>query len=172
MLLICTSDIFIVNAASLGVVIGIVTMISLATFAAGSIPPLPLAYNESTITVKEACNSPAIDLGLVVKDQAGSIVKQTTVGTPVLIEGSVDMDCLQCQDDSRVILFEVRDKEGVTTFLAWQMFSAEDFDDRLAAGASWMPEKTGNYEIRFFTIACLNYSGVLPHVVTYEITVV
>ena len=156
---------------AIGAALGILTTMSLAAFAAGSIYHSP-AFVESTITVKEAGDEPSIDLILTVKDQTGNIIEQTAAGTQVLIEGSTIIDRLQCQDDSRVMLFEVRDEEGVTTFLAWQMFSAEDSDDRIAAGASWIPDKPGNLEVRSFAIACLNYSGVFPHVTTYEITVV
>lgn len=156
---------------AVGAIVGILAMTSLATFAAGSIYPSP-AIVESTITVKEAGDEPSIDLVLTVKDQAGNIIKQTAAGTQVLIEGSTIIDRLQCQDDSRVMLFEVRNEEGVTTFLAWQTFSAQDLGDRIAAGASWIPDKPSTYEVRSFAIACLNYSGVFPHVVSYEITVV
>lgn len=65
---------------------------------------------ETTINVKKACDSPVIDSELVVKDQAGNVIKQTTVGIQVLIEGSVIMDCFQYPDDSQTTIFEVRDK--------------------------------------------------------------
>ncbi|MGI0049925.1 MAG: hypothetical protein ACREAW_10325, partial [Nitrososphaera sp.] len=156
---------------AIGAVVGILAMISLTTFAAGSIYPSP-AFVESTITVKEAGDEPSIDLVLTIKNQTGNIIKQTAAGTELLIEFSTIIYRLLCQDDSRVMLFEVRDEEGVTTFLAWQMFSAQDLGDRIAAGASWIPDRPGTYEVRSFAIACLNYSGVFPHVASYEITVV
>ena len=126
---------------------------------------------ETTISVKEACDGPVIDPDVVVKDQAGNIITETTVGTQVSIEGSVTMDCFQYADDSQTIIFEVRYEQDITTYLAWQMLS-EDSGGQITAGVSWTPDKPGKYEVRFFPIVCLSCPMVLSNVVTYEITVV
>lgn len=126
---------------------------------------------ETTINVKEACDGPVIDAELVVKDQAGNVIKQTTVGTQVLIEGTVYMECIDYPDNSRITLFEVRTKEGITTYFAWQKFP-EYTDGQMAAGLSWTPDKPGEYKVRLFPVVCLNCPMVLNKVVTYEITVV
>jgi hypothetical protein len=125
---------------------------------------------EATITVSEACDDPAIDLKLAVKDQAGNIIKQTTAHTQVFIEGTVNFNCNKSAE-SPIVLFEVRDGEGITTYLAWQRFSGES-SGQVISGSSWTPDRPGIYEVRFFYIACLSCPMVLNPVVTYEITVI
>ena len=126
---------------------------------------------ETTINVKEACNGPVIDAEVVVKDQAGNVIKQTTVGTQVLIEGTVSMECVDHPDASRITLFEIRTKEGITTYLAWQKFPIYT-SGQMAAGLSWTPDEPGEYEVRLFPVFCLNCPMVPSKIVTYEITVV
>jgi hypothetical protein len=83
------------------------------------------------------------------------------------------MDCFQYPDESQVVLFEVRDKEGITTYLAWQrLAAAEDLGRQIVASTSWTPDKPSTYETRLFAIVCLSCRGVLSHVATYEITVI
>lgn len=125
---------------------------------------------ETTINVKEACNGPVIDAEVVVKDQAGNVITETTVGTQVSIEGTVSMACIDHHEDSRITLFEVRTKEGITTFLAWQTIS-EYSDGQIIISQSWTPDKPGEYEVRLFSPVCLRCPMVLSNVVTYEITV-
>jgi hypothetical protein len=108
---------------------------------------------------------------LAVKDRAGNVVTQTTVGTQVLIEGTVDLDCNSSPGDPPVAIFEVRDAEGMTDYLAWQTISVES-GEQITTGLSWMPERPGVYDVRFFPIVCLNCPMVLNKVVIYEITVV
>ena len=83
----------IAKAASAGSVIGALAVISLTGFSNASV----LApYSESTIPVKESevfCTYNNIDPAVVVKDQTGNIITQTTVNTQVLIEATVNLDC-------------------------------------------------------------------------------
>jgi hypothetical protein len=124
----------------------------------------------TTITVREPCDGPVIEPELVVKDQAGNVIKQTTVGTQVLIEGSVFLDCIQYPDDSQTTIFEVRDEEGITTYFAWQIILEDS--KQIVTGVSWTPDAPGKYEVRFFPIVCLICPMVLSKVVEYEIIVV
>jgi len=171
----CTMLLFLPDAAGL---LPRLTGLALASVLAAAILSPVLAADaailstvaETTINVKEACDGPVIDAELVVKDQAGNVIKQTTVGTQVLIEGSVFMDCFQYPDDSQTTIFEVRDEQGITTYIAWQIISKDS--EQIVAGVSWTPDKPGNYEVRFFPIVCLSCPMVLSNVVTYEITVV
>jgi len=153
-----------------GSVIGILTIVSLAGFANASI----LApYSESTITVKESevyCTYNNINPAVVVKDQAGNIITQTTVNTQVLIEATVNLDC-NTADEPLTTIIEVRDKQGSTTYLAWQMVPISS-SQQIITGLSWMPDKPGEYDVRFFPMVCLQCPMVLSHIVTYKITVV
>jgi hypothetical protein len=130
---------------------------------------------ETVITVKEKevlCDGvPLIDADLVVKDQADNIITGTTVGTQVLIEGIVLIDCVDSVKEPRTTIFEIRDKDDITTFLAWQTISGYS-DEQIVVSQSWTPDKPGKYEVRFFPLVCLNCPMVLNKVVTYEITVV
>ena len=113
------------------------------------------AVQESIITVKEKeinCNSSRVHSALAVKDQAGNAITQTTVGTQVYIEGIVNLDC-NTSGGSPIALFEVRDEEDTTVYLAWQTFPIDT--GQITIGSSWMPDKPGNYEERFFPITCL-----------------
>lgn len=126
---------------------------------------------ETTVTVREPCNGPVVDPEVVVKDLAGNIITETYVGAQVSIEGTVLFDCVDfANEDQRITLFEVRTKEGITTFIAWQVI--EYTDGRVVAGQSWTPDKPGEYEVRLFSPVCLNCPMVLSNVVAYEITVI
>jgi hypothetical protein len=126
---------------------------------------------KTTISVKEACAGSAVDASVVVKDQAGNIIVETTVGTQVSIEGTVFIDCVNYIDgEPQITFFEVRDEEGMTTFLAWQRIS-EYSDGQIVANQSWTPDESGEYEVRLFSPVCLRCPMVLNNVVTYEIRV-
>jgi hypothetical protein len=126
---------------------------------------------ETTIHVKEVCDGPIIEAELVVKDQDGSVIRQTTVGSQVLIEGSVFMDCFQYPDESQTTIFEVRDKKEFTPYVAWQVLS-EDSGGQITAGVSWTPDEPGTYTVRFFPMVCLSCPMILSNVVSYEIIVI
>lgn len=87
----------------------------------------------------------------------------------MLIGGTVTLDCIDYLDDSQTTIFEVRNEEALTTYLAWQIISQDS--KQIATGVSWTPDRPGNYEVRFFPIVCLNCLMVLSNVVTDEITV-
>jgi hypothetical protein len=129
---------------------------------------------ESIITVKEKeinCGGDRVHAALAVRDQAGNVVTQTSAGTQVLIEGTLDLDCNNSPGDPPVVLFEVRDEDGMTVHLAWQTVSVES-GKQIVTGLSWIPEKPGVYDVRFFALFCLNCTGQMPTIVTEEITVV
>lgn len=130
---------------------------------------------ESVITVKEKqvyCTNDRVHPALTVKDQAGNVITQTAVGTQVLIEAVVGLDCnVYLSGELLTMIFEVRDEEGITNYLAWQIFAIES-GDQIMTGLSWTPEKPGNYEVRFFPITCLRCTGIFHNIVTYEITVI
>jgi hypothetical protein len=116
------------------------------------------------ITVKEACDGLVIDLGLVVKDWEGNIIKQTTAGNQVSIEGTITFDCFQDHDYSQSMLFEVRDADGTASYPVWQMSSAsQDLEGQIMARTSWAPENPGKYEVRFFAPVYPSCQLVLSH---------
>lgn len=126
---------------------------------------------ETTIIVKEACDGPVIIPEVVVKDTTGNVIKLTAVGRQVFIEGSVFMDCFQYPDDSQTNIFEVRNEQDITTYLAWQVLS-EDSGGQITAGVSWTPDRSGTYTVRFFPLVCLSCPMILSNVVSYEIIVI
>jgi hypothetical protein len=126
---------------------------------------------ETTIPVIEPCNGPTIEATVLVEDLSGRIINETKVGNQVLIEGSAFMDCLQYPDDQQTMIFEVRNKEGITTFIAWQSV-LQDSGGTLAGGVAWTPDEPGTYTVRFFPIVCLSCPMVLNKVVSYEVLVV
>lgn len=133
---------------------------------------------ETTIIVNERCDGPVIAPDLFVKDRTGNvIISQATAGTQLLIEGSVFMDCFQYPENLQTAIFEVKDKQGHTTHLAWQQtLSSEDLGGQkiitITAGVSWTPDKPGTYTVRFFPIVCMTCTPILHNVVIKEITVV
>ncbi len=126
---------------------------------------------ETTIHVTEPCNGPIIEATVLVKDLSGKIVNKTNVWNQVLIEGSAFMDCFQYPDEIQTMVFEVRNKEVITTFIAWQSV-LQDSGGTLAGGVTWTPNEPGTYTVRFFPIVCLSCPMVLNKVVSYEVLVV
>jgi hypothetical protein len=111
-----------------------------------------------------------LDPAVVVKDQAGNIITQTEVGTQVLIEATVNLDC-NTTDEQLTAIVEVRNADGMTTYLAFQIVSINS-SQKIIIGSSWMPDKSGDYDVRFFPITCLRCPMVIHPVVTYKIAVV
>jgi hypothetical protein len=69
-----------------------------------------------------------------------------------------------------VALIEVRDSDGVTIFLAWQIGQLAG-GDRTQVGLSWTPEDQGDYTVRTFVISDLNDPDILSEVSESDVTV-
>lgn len=150
-----------------GSVISIMAVIGLVGFA-HAVP-----YSESVITVKESevyCTYSRVDPSVVVKDHNDNVITQTAIGTQVLIEATVNLDC-NVTDEPLTAIVEVRNAEGMTTYLAWQIIPISS-SQQIKLDSSWMPDKPGDYDVRFFSITCLHCPMILNHIVTYKITVV
>jgi hypothetical protein len=74
-------------------------------------------------------------------------------------------------DEPLTTIIEVRDAQGMTTYLAWQIVPISS-SQQIITGSSWMPDKPGDYDVRFFPIICLQCPMIISPVVTYKITVV
>lgn len=107
-----------------------------------------IGYSKSTITVVDkntestGCRDDQIKAThLVARDQNSSIIKQTTAGSQVSLEATIVSDC--SLDQPATLIFEVRDAEGITNHMTWQMV-AIDAKERITTGTSWVaPEKPG-----------------------------
>jgi hypothetical protein len=120
-----------------------------------------IGYSESTITVKEEqtyCTSNTLELTDVsIKDTKVNKVTDSKVGSQIVVEASVTSNC-EISNYPILILFEVRDSEGMTRYLALQNTTMSQ-GDQTTSGFSWTAGEAGDYELRVFTHACLRCSG-------------
>jgi hypothetical protein len=163
-------------------VVSILTMLSLTSFeyANGSI--LPMGYNHSYIQVlpagqtTEDQNAATCDFSkvymqdLLVRNMQGDIITETQVGSQVVIEASAVNGC-QFEDKPLLVLFEVRNSDGITGYLSWQNGTISS-NQQVVVGSSWVaPDVPGEYEVRGFYVGCLACPMILSNVHTYKLTV-
>ena len=165
------------------VAIGIlVVMVSLATVAddlhaAGEVGRF--GYSESQITVLPEegadynfCTSNGVDLAkLLVRDMNGHVITQTTAGSQVMLEAAVVNYCDNRDNEPLLVVFEVRNPDQTTNYLAWQNGTI-GASQQTVAGSSWVaPDATGEYTVRALYIPCLQCPMVLNPVLQYKLMV-
>jgi hypothetical protein len=173
-----------VPVAIIGFLVVVIMMASLATAAdnlqaaAGEVGRF--GYSESQITVlpKESadyddlCTNNEVDLAkLLVRDMSSNVITQTTVGSQVMLEATVVNNCDNRDNEPLLVIFEVRDPDGITGYLAWQNGTI-GASQQTVAGSSWVaPYVPGEYTVRAHYIACLSCPMVLNPVLQYRLTV-
>jgi hypothetical protein len=131
-----------------------------------------LGYSKSQITIGERqiyCTQDKIEAELVVKDLDGNVITQTAAGSEVSMEATLNLDC-NISDNPLMMLFEVRDSDGMTKYLTYQQMPVHSMR-QVVTSSSWVTDKPGEYEVRFFHITCLACPMVLASVEQYKITV-
>jgi len=103
-----------------------------------------------------------------VQDVTGQELDEISAGQQVVLTTSVRNNNAGPQEF--VALVEVRDDTGVTVFLAWQTGTLPA-NGQTQVGLSWIPEDSGDYEVRTFVISDLDNPRVLSLVSTSNITV-
>ncbi len=96
-------------------------------------------------------------------DMAGNLIHNSTVGYPVMI--LTNFTNAKQVSQSVTFLFEVRDANGVTQYLAWQITTAPPMGTK-SAGVSWISDEAGEYQIRMFVLSNLTNPQVLSPVET------
>jgi hypothetical protein len=101
-------------------------------------------------------------------DITGATITEVTTGQQVVLTTSVKNN----DDQPRpfVAIVEVRDADGITQMLQWQIGTLAANDDA-GVGISWVPENAGTYEVRTFVISSLQNPQVLSEVVTTNVNV-
>jgi hypothetical protein len=96
-------------------------------------------------------------------------------GTQLDIMASLSSHCYRTVDSQDnypfTTMMEVRDSDGITIYLAWQIGSMKPWTDS-SFGSSWTPEKPGEYMIRAFSMGDLHSTSILSQVLLITITVV
>ena len=106
--------------------------------------------------------------GVDVLDTSGDYVDRISQGHQVIlssqIRGTVN------EPRSFVAIFEIRDANGSTILLAWQsgIMSPDSITD---IGVSWIPESSGNYQVRQFVLSNMTSPTVLQEVKTTNLLV-
>lgn len=131
-----------------------------------------LGFSESQITVGEKqvyCTQDKIGAELVVKDLDGNVITQTAAGSEVSMETTLDLNC-NISSTPLTMLFEVRDSDGMTKYLAYQQMQVHSMG-QVVTSSSWIADKPGEYEVRFFPIIDLHSTSILANIEVYKITV-
>ena len=104
----------------------------------------------------------------IITDNEGNSIELITVGKQVTISKSFRTTI----DSSRpfLALFDVRDSDGVSVYIAWQTGMVIPRND-VVVGISWMPEEAGDYEIRTFLISDWTNPEVLSPVASTNLKV-
>lgn len=129
-----------------------------------SMPPAPtttihvLPADENDILITFECGINDSYLGnLTVKDIYDNTITETRIGSQVELETTVVNEC-RVEDKPLFVILEVRESDGVTTFLAWQN-STINAGEQVAMKTSWVAGEPGGYTVRAFYIGCLTCSG-------------
>lgn len=90
-----------------------------------------IGYNESTVTVvadkqsqetsaSATCRFDDVKANsLLVRNQSGNVITQTTTGSQVVLEVTYESKCI-LDKEPVLAIFEVRDSNGITNYVAWQ----------------------------------------------------
>jgi hypothetical protein len=73
-------------------------------------------------------------------------------------------------DQSYVLILEIRDEAGITQFLGFSIRNLERHGLR-EIGISWTPERAGDYQFRVFAISGFQDPDVLTYIQTVEIEI-
>lgn len=160
------------------VIISILAVTSLANFEmVGASPQDQFAnYAETTVLVvdknREAMNCLFAKLvNLTAKDNDNNAIYQTTVGSQVKLEASIANQC-GTESLASILIFEVRDPDGKTNYLAYQNTTLAPLENRITS-VSWLaPVVPGEYVVRAFAPSCITCPNPLAEVLTYKIAVI
>ncbi len=104
-----------------------------------------------------------------ITDGEGNLLDVPTVGKQVTISRSFTANI----ESSRqfLALFEIRNSDGVSVYIAWQTGIIYPKDD-VVVGVSWMPEEAGDYDVRTFLLSNLTQPEVLSVVGSHDLKVI
>jgi hypothetical protein len=132
-----------------------------------------LGYSEAKVIVEgdqQHCSQNGVKAAAMgFRDVRGNIIKQAAAGSQVSLQVTINNGC-DTPDYPATILFEVRDSDGITRYLALQQISLEP-DQWPRISVSWVPDKPGDYEVRVFVVTCITCTDVLHPIMTHEISV-
>jgi hypothetical protein len=99
----------------------------------------------------------------------------SVTGTPTLTAGSQIGLSTTIENDRNidqpfVTLIEVRDSSGITVYLAWQSGNLQPSGSTMIE-VSWMPEMSGTYDVRTFSLTSLSEALVISEVATAEVVI-
>ncbi|MGI0020049.1 MAG: hypothetical protein ACREAY_06235 [Nitrososphaera sp.] len=147
---------------------------TLALSAAGSAYAESIRYSESKVTVKNRetfCQDSRVQAErLVVGDMAGKSIKWLAAGSQALLQATIDNNC-SIDDYPVTIIFEVRDFNGMTSYLTIQQIRLSPATQMFTVSSSWTPENPGEYTVRVFSMACPTCLGILSQVMSYDVSV-
>ena len=98
-------------------------------------------------------------IALKITDAHGISLTKIATGQQVTISNEFSSN-YEGEQQPFIGLFEIRNSDGVTAYLAWQMGIIEP-GGHTSIGFSWMPEMADTYEIRAFAITNLENPEVL-----------
>lgn len=105
----------------------------------------------------------------IITDNEGNSLEVITVGKQVTISRS--FSTIIESPKQFLALFEIRDSDGVSVYIAWHTGIANP-KDNIVVGISWMPEEVGDYDIRTFLISNWTNPEVLSVVGSTDIKVI
>lgn len=98
----------------------------------------------------------------------GAAVTSVRTGQQVVLTSNIKNN--EPGPRSYVAIVEVRDDDGITTFLQWQIGTLAG-NGQQGVGISWLPDQRGTYELRVFVVSSLNNPIVLSEVIRTSVTV-
>jgi hypothetical protein len=101
-------------------------------------------------------------------DTSGDYVDKISQGHQVILSSQIRGTVNEPQ--SFVAIFEVRDANGFTILLAWQSGIMSP-DSITKVGVSWIPESSGDYQVRQFVLSNMTSPTVLQEVKTTNLLV-
>jgi len=97
------------------------------------------------------------------------VINQTYTARQVMIQAVVKNDC-KVDNYPFLEILEVRDMNGYSRPIV--IFNSTiNAGDNIQIGGSWVPEESGNYVVRAFTVTCPNCLGILAPDMRLDITV-
>lgn len=156
------------------VIIAAYTIAILILPAAGNAHAEITRYTESKVTVNERetfCQDSTVQAEkLAVSDMTGKSIKQTAAGSQLLMQATIENAC-GIDDYPVSIIFEVRNSDGMTSYLTIQQVRLSPETETFTVGSSWTAEDPGEYAVRVFSIACPICTGILTSSTSYDVSV-
>jgi hypothetical protein len=104
-----------------------------------------------------------------VQDLDGKDSVNIRIGQQVILS-TTWMNQWETRDRSFVGIFEIRNDQGVTSYLAFQSgFLRPECSTEM--GISWLPEEEGHYQVRIFAVTSFDYPLILSTLQTSELSV-